>query len=247
MGAIRREVKRLFSDFAVNQASGKSRLIPCGVVAAGLWAACLSHTMAAEQQPVSYLQVPLSFESDHLVVGDANAFVSTVSGFRLTLLPQEALLESIAPVHAPQSESRGSAIHLRLLGANPQSQLAGLEQLPARSFHLEGRDPQLWRTAKNFARVRYRAVYPGVDLVYYGNQNQLEYDFVVAPQAHAEQIRFAVSGARAMHVDAVGSLILATGNGEISLGKPRVYQQAGQSRRLLTRISACRAPLSVLM
>ncbi|HEV2177809.1 MAG TPA: hypothetical protein VGW33_11520 [Terriglobia bacterium] len=77
-----------------------------------------------------------------------------------------------------------AVLHMQLVGANPQAKVEGTDELPGKSNYFIGNDPKKWRTnVPTYAKVRYQGVYPGVDLVYYGNQGQLEYDFVVAPGA----------------------------------------------------------------
>ena len=79
----------------------------------------------------------------------------------------------------------------------------------------------------SYAQVKYESVYPGVDLVYYGNQRQLEYDFVVAPGADPNQIKLSFAGADGMRVDAAsGDLVLKVGDDEVRFHKPAVYQPA---------------------
>jgi hypothetical protein len=76
----------------------------------------------------------------------------------------------------------GAVLRMELVGANPSPRVRPLAQLPGKSKYLIGNDPKKWRTnVPNYAEVEYRDIYSGVDLVYYGNQGQLEYDFVVAP------------------------------------------------------------------
>ena len=100
--------------------------------------------------------------------------------------------------------------------------IAGNRQL------LLGNDPAKWHTSvPTYARVRYAGVYPGVDLIYYGNQRQLEYDFVVAPGADPKPIRLRFDGAKALKLDSAGSLVIAADNGEVAFHKPVVYQMAG--------------------
>src|SRR5437016_11123222 len=71
---------------------------------------------------------------------------------------------------------------MRLVGANPAPEVAGVGELPGKSNYFLGNDPTKWRTnVSTYAKVEYREVYPGVNLVYYGNQRQLEHDFVVSP------------------------------------------------------------------
>jgi len=147
-----------------------------------------------------------------------------------------------------------AVLRMRLVGANASAAVTGAEELPGKSNYFIGNDPKKWRTnVPNYAKVKYQDVYPGVDLVYYGNQGgQLEYDFVVAPGADPETIRFALSGglqessrqsavgSRAQNqtlrqskiqnlkskIDPSGDLVIETDGGEVRLHKPVVYQPA---------------------
>jgi len=90
----------------------------------------------------------------------------------------------------------------------------------------------LWRTnISGFARVRYREVYPGIDLVYYGNEGQLEYGFVVAPGADPGRIELAIEGADSVEVDAQGNLRL-----EVAGQDMRTPLRLGRIRRLPRRV-----------
>lgn len=119
-------------------------------------------------------------------------------------------------------------MRMRLVGGNADSRVVGLHPLPGRSNYIIGNDPKKWRTrVPSYARVKYESVYPGVDLVYYGNQRQLEYDFVVAPGADPKQIKLNFVGADGMHLDAAsGDLVVKVGKEEIRFHKPVVYQAA---------------------
>jgi len=121
---------------------------------------------------------------------------------------------------------------MRLVGANPNAEARGVEELPGKSNYFIGNDPSKWRTnVPNYAKVEYRDVYPGVDLVYYGNGGQLEHDFVVAPGADPRAIRFAVEGAEKMELDARGDLVLHASGTEARFRTPVVYQEAGGLRQ----------------
>jgi hypothetical protein len=123
---------------------------------------------------------------------------------------------------------------MKLVGANPSPKMVGDAALPGKVNYLIGKDPAKWRTnIPTFGKVRYEAVYPGVDLVYYGNQQQMEYDFVVAPGADPNQIRLDV-GATAVGVQTDrspvqiadnGDLVVATGGGDVRMKKPILYQE----------------------
>jgi hypothetical protein len=108
----------------------------------------------------------------------------------------------------PQSEIRNPQFRIlgmKLVGSNPNPQIEGLDRLPGISNYFIGNDPKKWRTnVPNYARVRYREVYPGIDLVYYGNQGPLEYDLIVAPGADPNIIRLAYQGAESMCLDGQG-------------------------------------------
>jgi hypothetical protein len=150
---------------------------------------------------------------------------------------------------------------MKLLGANPRAKVSGLEELPGKSNYFIGKDPKKWRTnVPNYAKVKYANVYPGVDLVYYGNQGQLEYDFVVQPGADPAQIAldvgagFAPPAARlqphlrgqdahatagetpALRIDAKGDLVVGTDGGEVIFHKPVVYQPATDHGQRTTEV-----------
>jgi centrosomal CEP192-like protein/beta-propeller repeat-containing protein len=137
------------------------------------------------------------------------------------------------PVSAPRSLAEAPAsLRMRLEGANPSPRLQALEKLPGKSNYFIGKDPKKWRTnVPNYAKVKYQDVYPGVDLVYYGNRGQLEYDFVVAPGADPRAIRMEIEGSKKVNLDDHGDLVVDMGDGEVRFHKPVVYQpvKSGQS------------------
>jgi len=122
-----------------------------------------------------------------------------------------------------------------LVGANPAPEVRGLDGLPGRSNYFIGKDPKKWRTnIPNYARVFYKDMYPGVDVVYYGNQGELEYDFVLAPGANPDLITLSFEGARRLRIDSHGDLALETESGDIRLRKPRPYQEVNGRKRFLS-------------
>src|ERR1039458_3948269 len=117
---------------------------------------------------------------------------------------------------------------MRLEGANASALVSGTSPLPGKSSYFIGNDRSKWRYGiPQFARVQYQAVYPGIDLVYYGDQGQLEYDFRVAPGADPNRIGLSFTGASA-RIDSTdsGDLILSTANGDVRFHAPHVYQPA---------------------
>jgi len=119
-----------------------------------------------------------------------------------------------------------TVVRLKLLGAKADAKVEGLGELPGKSNYFLGNDPKQWRTGvPNYEKVRYTGVYEGVDLLYYGNQGQLEYDWVVAPGADPKSIKFAIEGAENVSIDPNGDLVLRIEGGEVRLRKPVVYQE----------------------
>src|SRR5438128_2278682 len=110
-------------------------------------------------------------------------------------------------------------------GGGGPKRIQGLEQLPGKSNYFIGKDPKGWHTnVPQFAKVRYEEVYPGVDVVYHGNQKDMELDFVVAPGADPKAITLCLEGASKLQIDGKGDLVLETPAGPIWLRKPRIYQ-----------------------
>ena len=209
---------------------------------------------------VNYARLPLAFEANQGQADSAVKFVSRGSGYTLFLTGTEAVLalnqpqrtQRDAPMErwrpagpggfsqllTPPGAGKMPALHkqatlrMRLVGANPNAEVRGLEELPGKSNYFIGNDPAKWQTnVPNYAKVEYRDVYPGVNLVYYGNGQQLEHDFVVAPGADPSAIRFAIEGADKLEVDAQGDLVLHAGGSEARLRKPLVYQEVDGERR----------------
>jgi hypothetical protein len=154
--------------------------------------------LSPAQVMAGYGKLPLRFE-DLGQAGSQVRFASRSNGYSLFLTPTEAVFVLRGPsASAGTGESKahgcqaGATLRMQLAGANPRPEVVGLEELPGRSNYLVGNDPAKWRThVPAYAKVQYQGVYPGVNLVYYGNQKQLEYDFVVAPGADPKVIQLA--------------------------------------------------------
>jgi len=214
---------------------------------------------------VTYARLPLSFEANHGQADEQVKFVSRGSGYTLLLTAAEAVLSLNRPLRdaawergrpaRPDAAERaalpGAVLRMKLINANPQPEVRGVEELPGKSNYFIGNDPSKWRTnVPNYAKVEYRDVYPGINLVHYGNGGQLEYDFVVSPGADPSAIRFAIEGADKMELDAQGDLVLHAGGSEARLSKPVVYQEVDGVRQeisgayILTPHSSLRTPHS---
>lgn len=174
---------------------------------------------------LQYGKLPLAFEPNKGQVNSEAKFVARGDGYTVFLAPGDstALLKS-DPRKAPQQVT---ALRMEFAGANKTAPLFGLQQLPGKSNYLIGEDPANWHTnIPNYRKVEERTVYPGVDLVYYGTQRQLEYDFLVAPDADPSVIQLTFPGANHLSVDAQGDLHITVGGNEARLHKPVAYQES---------------------
>jgi hypothetical protein len=182
----------------------------------------------------SYGKLPLHFEANQGQAHEDVRFLARGHGYGLYLTAGEAVLvltRSDAKRDA-QPQAKPAALRMSLVGAARKPLLSGRDELPGKANYFIGKDQSKWRTnVPTYAKVRYRGVYPGIDLLYYGNQRQLEYDFVVAPGADPKKIVLGFKGADKLEIDAQGELVLHVGGSEIRQHKPVVYQEIGGVRR----------------
>ncbi|MGA3028881.1 MAG: SBBP repeat-containing protein [Bryobacteraceae bacterium] len=132
---------------------------------------------------------------------------------------------------APAGEVEQAVVRMKLEGAAQARQVSGVDKLPGISNYFIGNDPAKWRTdVPHYGRIQYEGVYPGVDVVWYGNQRRLEYDFVIGPGADPKQIQVAWEGVESLKVEPNGDLVLRTALGEMRQQKPKVYQEIAGRR-----------------
>ena len=192
---------------------------------------------AKTQIAENYGRMPLSFEINDGQIDRQVKFFSRGAGYGLYLTSSEAVMvlskrERGNSNHAEEKQpSSNKVITMKLSGANPRSRVLGLEQLPGKSNYFIGNDPTKWRTnVSNYAKVKYETIYPGVDMIYYGNQRQLEYDFIVSPGADASVIKLAFDGTDNLQIDQNGDLVLSAKAGDVRQHKPIVYQEINGTR-----------------
>jgi len=190
----------------------------------------------------------LKFVKNEGQAPDSVRFVSHGSGYELFLLQQEAVLAlsparrlDLSPTRrnaffrarrALRKKSSPSYVRVHLVNSNPETKISGVDSVPGRTDYFLGQDPAKWRTnVPSFSRVRYTDVYPGVDLVFYGNQRRLEYDFIVAPGADPRVINLSLEGARNLRLSSQGDLLVSVSEGEVAFQKPVVYQESHGRRR----------------
>jgi hypothetical protein len=130
--------------------------------------------------------------------------------------------------------TEGAVVRMKLVGANAAPRVIGAEEQPGKVHYFIGSDPAKWQTnVPTYAKVKYQGVYHGVDLVYYGNQGRLEYDFVVAPGIDPNKIRLKLLGRGKLRVNEKGDLLLGSGGEQVRFEKPVVYQElAGDKKQV---------------
>lgn len=178
---------------------------------------------------VAYDHLPLIFEQNQGQTDSQVKFLARGGGYGLFLTGDEAVLALRQP---SQEATDFSLLKMQLAGANPHFQASGENPLPGKSNYFIGNDPSKWRrNVPQFAGVRYHDVYPGIDLVYHGNQGKLEYDFEVAPGAEPTRVALQFGGAHHRHIDADGNLILSLPSGDVAVHPPRAYQKIGANEQ----------------
>ena len=195
----------------------------------------------------AYGQLPVSFEPNQGQTDKEVRFLSRGAGYTLFLTPTEAVfrlrnadfgLRNKKASSNPQSaigNPQSAVLRMKLAGANPEPKVEGEEQVPGRSNYLKGDDPKRWRKdVPHYAKVRYMGVYAGVDLLYYGSQQQLEYDFILAPGADPQVIALDFEGADELRLDENGNLILRTAAGEVTQPAPTIYQETDGVRQTVS-------------
>lgn len=218
---------------------------------------------SAKLAAARYGRLPLSFEANHGQTSPEVKFLSRGADYTLFLASRESVLEVRGTRQAirhqqPKSHLRGNtlpsqavadAVRMVLVGANANTRILGLGKLPGKVNYLIGNDPSKWKTnVPLYAKVKYQNVYPGTDLIYYGNSHQLEYDFVVAQGGDPKAIRFMIislpsdaaekSTGPPLRIVRNGDLVINTAAGEVRFRKPVVYQmketgsQAAPNRKL---------------
>ncbi len=181
--------------------------------------AASTFTALAAQPSTEYGRLPLSFEANHGQSDPQVKFQSRGVGYGIFLTGSGAVL-SLA-----DDKRHADIIRMELTGARAAGQVTGIDQLSGRANYFNGNDASKWHTdVPTYAKVEYHSVYPGIDLVYYGNQRQLEYDLVVAPGADPKAIQLRFAGAETLRLNPTGDLSVVGKNGTIAFHKPIVYQ-----------------------
>lgn len=190
----------------------------------------------------SYGNLPLAFEPNQGQTDPQVKFLSHGRGYTLFITSQEAVLELKKPKPFPRTvkgsrpkgfhfplpdNSSPTVLRLKLEGAQADTKFEGLDALPGVSNYLIGRNRSRWISGiPLYSQVASHGLAPGLDMVYYGNQEKLEYDFVVQPGADPRAVRFSVEGAQSVQVNGQGDVELQTNQGSVFLRAPSLYQES---------------------
>jgi hypothetical protein len=204
----------------------------------------LAATPSTQQAQKSLAKLPLAFEAN---VGQADPsvqFLAHGAGYAVALSGTEAVMALNAPASGlrgqgsgplerlPTAAAAATVVRLQVLGGNPAPRVTAQGPLPGKVNYFLGNDPSQWHTnVPTFARIAYQDVYPGISLAYYGQGQQLEYDFVVAPGADPRAIRLGFAGADRVAVDPAGNLVVQARGQELQEHRPRVYQDLAGVRQ----------------
>ena len=181
-------------------------------------------TEAAKRVRTAYAGMPLRFERAAGAAAAKAEFIARGAGYALDLSKGEARLVIGGTADGPRS-----AVTMRLLGASAAAEGGVRRLLPGLTNYLIGHDPREWRTGvRSYAEVEYRDVYPGVNVVYYGNQRQLEFDFIVAPARAIARLHSALMDQHTFRSIAPETCLWAPAPGPSCSTRPR-YRESRQA------------------
>ena len=170
-------------------------------------------------------QIPLSFEVNQGQTDAQVKFLARGTNGTVFFTPGATVL-SLA------GNGSDAALYMSLGGANPNSNIVGLDKLSSVTNNFVGNDPSKWQTnIANYGRVEEQGIYPGIDLSYYGNNQQLEYDFNVSPGADPNAIRMSFQGAQSTSIDSQGNLVLQINGSSVVEHAPVLYQVSSNGQR----------------
>ena len=153
---------------------------------------------------------------------------------RAVNVPDDLTSAKVKAGERPPVKFQGASVWMKLAGARADARIEGIDALEGRVSYFIGNDPNRWHSGiPTYARVKYKAVYPGIDLVYHGSTDALEYDLVAAPGADPNAIRIELQGAEGTRLDKAGNLISGTAAGDLTMRRPRVYQDDAAGNRHL--------------
>lgn len=189
-----------------------------------------SPTTASASLPVPH-ELPMVFEENLGQAADNVQFLARSRGYTVFFTPTEAVLILRSNDDDKAGDNSVSLLRMRPTGKRKMPRLAGEELLPGKVNYFLGEQANWRKGLRLYGQLRYEGIYPGIDLVFYGNRGQLEYDFVVAPGADPDLVSIEFDGALSTSIGPAGDLLLGTSTGVLTMRRPVAWQGTGLDRR----------------
>lgn len=211
-------------------------VLACSLMTSFSGSQAQTHPLSDSQKPrknavdaSAYGKLPQRFEANRGQTDSSVKFISRGRGFTVFLTETETVLR------LQNQDQQSATLRMKLADANPTPRILGLDELLGKSSYFTGNDARQWiMEVPAWAKVKYESVWPGIDLIWHGDQQQIEHDFVVAPGADAKQIKLEFNGAQRIGIDRAGALTLSTESGELRLLKPVAWQEVDGKRRAVS-------------
>ena len=241
-GAYLQIALKMFKLIPVPMTNKLITVLTLGIFLSPAWLQANSVETVSQSPPNKTLQrfdaIPLHFEENRGQLDERVSYVARGLGYQLMLTPEERVMMIYQPTDESPSFKSGIpskakmpevpvayAVRMHFEGANENITLESEGELESKVNYLRGRDREKWvRNVSTFEKVRYKNLYDGIDVVYYGNQRQVQYDFIVSPGASFEKIRMKFDGVNELKVNQSGDLILGLPDGDLIQRRPFIYQ-----------------------
>lgn len=173
-------------------------------------------------------RVPLYFEQNIGQTRSDVVFTSNTPNYKLELRRQDAIMTLLSGTQEESGRNLNNVIsklRIKPVRTNPDAEIVGLKLLPSTSSYFTSKTPKNWvQGAPHYSGVKYKSIYPGINLEYYGNRQELEYDFIIKPGADPTQIKMTYEGVDQVHIDETGNAILEFDNTALIQKRPYVFQ-----------------------
>lgn len=186
-------------------------------------------TQDSSDSLVQYFKLPMHFEENKGQTSELVKFLTRGQKYTFYFTPQEIVMDL-------QNERNVSyALSMQFVNLSPSCKLIGIEELAGKSHYFIGKDHKNWlKDIPHFSKISYQNIYPGIDVVFYGNQQQLEYDIKVAPGSDPKAIRMKIDGSKDLSVDDNGNLkIQIDSDQNVYMQKPIIYQVRNKEKEYI--------------